>query len=85
MSKPISQREACRFRSRVKQLEQQQAEQRRSYGQEWPDGECLLTLQKDEVIDDAELAIVKTAQRLGHPVLVRISTTGSSLHFYGWR
>ena len=83
MSKPISQAEARRLRRRVRQLEEEMRLQRHGYGLEWPNGETLMSVSKDECIAEEELATVRTAQRLGHPVLVRVYQ--NTLHFYGWR
>jgi len=62
----ISQREARRLRLRVKELERVIEHQRRRYGQEWPGGIEIGSL----VTENETAAIVRTARRLQHGVVV---------------
>jgi len=80
MSKPISQREARRLRKRVRELEQQREAERRKYGSDYP-GECLLGLDEGDLVRSDTIAVVRTAQMLRHPVIVRMN--GDRLVFYG--
>lgn len=81
MRQRISQKRAYALRKRVNELEQKIREMKRSWGREWPDGVDLLSLQKQEVIAEEEIAIIRTARKLGHPVIV--TEQGNTLHFYG--
>jgi hypothetical protein len=77
----ISQREARRLRAQVKVREENDRKLRNGWLQEWPDGVHLLTVAKDEMIGEEDVAIVRTARRLGHPVMV--CDSGKELHFFG--
>lgn len=81
MRQRISQQRAQRLRKRVNELEQKIREMKRTWGKEWPDGEHLLSLTKTDEIAEEEIAIVRTARKLGHPVVV--TEQGGALHFYG--
>jgi hypothetical protein len=73
----ISQREACRLRKRVRELEAIQEGQRRQWRTEWPSGTVL-----ERITPEAKtVAIVDTARRLGHPVVV--VPDGNQIVFFG--
>lgn len=62
----ISQREARRLRKRVEALEARQREQMRSWSSEYPGGVHLDSIE----VSPAEYAIVATARKLGHAVVL---------------
>lgn len=73
----ITQREARRLRK----VERDLNEIKRGWGKEWPEGKCILTAQKGETLNDEDIAIVRTARTLGHPVVV--TQSGDQLYFHG--
>jgi len=64
----ISQREARRLRQRVQLLEAAEMKRRRSWSMDWPGGVNVETL----TLQPSSAAIVRTARRLGHAVVVVI-------------
>ncbi len=75
MRRQISQREALRLRRRVADFEELQRKQSAAWVREWPGGVVLEELGgKGYMITDVDLAIVETARKLGHAVVVTISS-----------
>lgn len=77
----ISQNEARRMRKRLKDLETRDRQLANGWLKEWPDGVHLLTMDKTDVVGEEDVAVIRTARRLGHPVVV--AEQAGSLHFYG--
>lgn len=73
----ISQREARRMRRRLRELDGM----KRGWGKEWPEGKCILTARKGEMLTEEDTAIIRTARLLGHPVVV--TSEGDTLYFHG--
>lgn len=67
----FSQREARHLQQQVVRLENQSANQRNAWIQEWPGGIHLGSI----AIDPTQFATVKTARRLGHAVVLTISSS----------
>lgn len=78
--KAISQREARRLKKQVRDLMNQIDTMRRSWGRDYP-GVHLLTLNEEDVMGDTDVAVLKTARRMGHPVVVTVD--GKAVYFYG--
>jgi hypothetical protein len=73
MSARISQREARGLRIRVRAIERELTEQRRSYASEWPGGTHIATTDPGLEVRTA----VKTARRLGHAVVATLGSEGN--------
>ena len=78
MSKPISQREARRFKKRVQGLETQLDDQRRRWGAKYVGGVYLGSLTRDR---DWFSGRVESARMLGHAVVVTEESDGK-LNFF---
>lgn len=66
MSKKISQVEARSLRHQVRRLQETLNAQKRSWSQDWPGGTHLRTI----AVTGETRAVVHTARRLGHAVVV---------------
>jgi hypothetical protein len=75
----ISQREARRLKRRVKELEESRRAVMRSWASDFPSGVhiCSMTAGRDGLVHTA----IRTAQRLGHAVIVTTDGDGK-LYFY---
>lgn len=80
-SRNISQREARATRKELADLKARRRIEVENWSNEWPDGVHLFTGSKGDTLDAGDIAIVRTARALGHPVVVTAS--GDGLHFYG--
>ena len=78
----ISQRHARRIEKTNKELWERLSALTRQWGRDYP-GTHLLTLDLNDLIAEEDLAIVKTAQRLGVAVVVRFDESGNRLNLYG--
>lgn len=79
--KVVSQREARRLLTRVRELENRQEALLRGWGSEYP-GTHIDTL----TVTDVEAAIIRTAWGLKHPVVLRPSGRDREFYVYAaWR
>lgn len=74
----ISQREARRLKKRVAELEALREKERSSWVREYPGGVHLGSWTPAEWL----FASIKTARRLGFPVVVATHDTENNIHFY---
>ena len=74
----ISQREARRLRKRVEELESLENKRRRSWVTEYPGGVYLASSSPAPHIH----AMVKTARKLGHAVVVTAHNDNGEIQFY---
>lgn len=74
----ISQKEARRLQRRVAELEELRRKERSEYTREYPNGIHLLNWEPNAWV----FASVKTARRLGAPVMVTHDPDDKTLHFY---
>lgn len=72
----ISQREARRLKRRVVDLERAECARLNLWNREYPGGVQLCTL----ILSPEHAAVLKTAQKLGHYVVVKMS--GSEAEFF---
>lgn len=77
----ITQNEARRLRREVKELKESRRLLTNGWLAQWPDGVHLLAMDKTDTVAEEDIAIVRTARKLGHPVVV--TENDGSLHFYG--
>lgn len=77
----MSQREARTLKKRVAELEGILDKQRAAWAHEWPEGVHLDTVS----VNSSEWAIIRTARKLGHAVVVipSASDNPNKLHVYG--
>lgn len=78
-SMKISQREARRLRKRVGELESLLRSQRMAWSREWPGGIHIWT---SEANTDAKMATLRTARRLGRPIVAVADQGSPTIRYY---